>query len=422
MPDARSSSAPRITSDQWDELRESFTHSLLADTSIAALADNIDGCQWPKKGPEETPAAYIGLSREDALARLASLRLSPAHLDKLADILRGTLAFDESFGEMAEVAGRAEADNDPLKRNLARLGIPEDFPTALCNFTAHIHDFCQAEGLVVIADFLAFSRNVARSAILAGEFRELLNACVHIDEPVIARYLPYRPKTSGLHLLEGFAHIVRSLDVEQRAQFHQDPASALPPELRARADGLARHFSAELDEMIAAHEAGTPASRLVAAVNDVEIEAGVAALLSLYFPAAPEIAHAPETAPETAPAAEPAPEVEPASELAAEVEPTAAPEFEPVVESVDASEFEPVAEAVDASEFEAEPEIETASASEPEPESEAEYAAETEPETEPVPEPEGESAPPPEPEPEPAPEPEQPAKKTGFFQRLFGRR
>jgi hypothetical protein len=285
-PDARSASAPRITPAQWDDLRGKFKDSLLAETSIAALADNIDGCQWPKKGPEEIPATYLALSHEEALARFASLKLSPAHLDKLADILRGTLAFDESFGEMAEVAGRAEADNDPLKRNLERLGIPEDFPTALCNFTPYVHNFCQAERLDVIADFLSYARNVARSEIVAGEFRELLNACVHIDERVIAHHLPFRLKTTGLHLVEGLAHVVRAVDPADRSLLRQDPAAALPAELRAQADGLIRYFHTEFGEMTAAHRAGTPASRLVAVLDDPDAEADVAALLTLYLPAA----------------------------------------------------------------------------------------------------------------------------------------
>lgn len=287
-PDARPAPVPRITSSQWDDLRGKFKDSLLAETSLAALADNIDGCQWPKKGPEEIPATYLALSHAEVVGRLASLKLSPAHFDKLAEILRGTLSFDESFGEMAEVAGRAEADNDPLKRNLERLGIPEDFPTALCNFTPYVHNFCQAERLEVIADFLSYARNVARSEIVAGEFRELLNACVHIDERVIARHLPFRIKTTGLHLVEGFAHVVRSVEPADRALLRQDPAAALTPEFRAQADGLARYFRAELGEMIAAHHAGTPAGRLVAVLDDPETEADVAAVLALYLPAAPK--------------------------------------------------------------------------------------------------------------------------------------
>lgn len=293
-PDARSASAPRITPAQWDDLRGKFKDSLLAETSIAALADNIDGCQWPKKGPEEIPATYLALSHGEVVARFASLRLSPSHFDKLADILRGTLAFDESFGEMAEVAGRAEAENDPLKRNLKRLGIPEDFPTALCNFTPYVHNFCQAERLEVIADFLSYARNVARAEIVAGEFRELLNACVHIDERVLAHHLPFRLKTTGLHLVEGLAHVVRAVEPGDRGLLRQDPAAALPPELRAQADGLVRYFHAEFGEIVADHYSGTPPARLVAVLDAPDTEADVAALLTLYLPAAAPVNQASE--------------------------------------------------------------------------------------------------------------------------------
>ncbi len=296
--DSRPSAQPRISSVDWDEVRFSFRDSLLADTSISALADNIDGCHWPKKGADETPAAYLELTHKEALARLASLNLSPAHLDKLADILRRTLVFDESFGEMAGVAGRAEADHDPIKRNLAHLGIPEDFPTALCNFSTATHEMCRRERLEVLADFLAFARGAAQFIIISGDFRALLNACVHIDESVIARHLPYRPKTSGLHLLEGLAHIVRALDADKRALLHRDPTAALSPEARAQADGLIRHFYAQTSLILEEHRAGTPANRLVAPLDDITVESDVAALLALYLPAVPAVEKTAAAAPE----------------------------------------------------------------------------------------------------------------------------
>ena len=299
--DARPASLPRITSADWDEVRFSFRDSLLANTSIAALADNIDGCHWPKKGADEIPASYLGLTHKEALARLASRNLSPAHLDKLADILRRTLAFDESFGEMAGVAGRAEADHDPIKRNLARLCIPEDFPTALCNFSAGTHEVCRQERLEVLADFLTFARGAAQFIVISGDFRALLNACVHIDESVLAQHLPYRSKTPGLYLLEGLAHVVRGLDADRRALLRKDPSAALSPEARAQADGLVRHFYSQTSVMLEEHRAGTPASRLVAPLDDPAIESDVAALLTLYLPTAPTATSAPVASRESAP-------------------------------------------------------------------------------------------------------------------------
>lgn len=285
-PSARSS-APRLSPDDWDKLREEFLHSLLIDTSIAALAENIDGCRWPLRGEDETPAAYVHLDHAEALARLRSLGQSPAALDKLADILRGTLAFDASFGEMVHIAGQAEADNDPVARNLERLAIPADFPVALCNFKATTLDFCQREKIATLGEFIAFARSVARQVILGSEFRDLLNSLSHLDEPQLARLLPYRLKTSGLYLVEGLAHLVRALPAARRAQLVASPEKTAA-DLLSAAEKLAAHFAGQLAEMRATHAAGTPLARLVAPLDDIGLEPAVAALLGrLLVPAAP---------------------------------------------------------------------------------------------------------------------------------------
>lgn len=297
---SRATAAPRLSPADWDKLRREFHHSLLADTSLSALADNIDGCRWPVKGPAETPSPYIALDHAAAIARLQAVGQPPSALDKLAEILRATLAFDESFGEMVHVAGKAEAGHDPVPRNLERLGIPADFPVELCNLKPGTLEFCQREHIAVLSDFLSFSRGASRSVIIGGEFRDLLNAVTHIDETVVARYLPFRPKDSGLHLLEAVAHLARDLEPARRDQLVAGRADALPSATRARLDRLARHFDNQLRELRAAHAAGTPVTRLVAALDDIALEPVVAALLS------------PLLAPVVAPAAAPAP-AEPAA-------------------------------------------------------------------------------------------------------------
>lgn len=290
-----SSRLPRLGSAEWDDLRHAFSRSLLANTSLAALAENIDGCVWPVRGDQETPAAYLDLSHAEALARLTRHGLPPAQLDTLADILRGTLAFDESFGEMVDVAGKAEADLDPVARNLERLGIPPDFPIALCQFKSTTFDFCQREKIVVIADFLAFARTTTSQVIVASEFRDLLNAVSHIDERTIARHLPFRPKFTGLHFIEGLALIVRGLREDQREQILLSPAS-LPGPLQVRRQALALYFADQVRTLREAFAAGTPLSRLVAPLDELLIEPAVAALLQLQL-----------TSPEPVPPPPPAP-------------------------------------------------------------------------------------------------------------------
>ncbi len=293
--------SPRLTPDEWDQLRAAFQNSLMRDTSLAALAENIDGCVWPIRAPDENPAVYLGLDHAQVLARLQTRAQAPAVLDTLATILRGTLAFDESFGEMVEISGKAEASQDPVPRNLERLGIPADFPIALCHFSPGTVEFCQRENLVVIADFLAFSRSISRSVIVGGEFRDLLNAFSHVDESTIARFLPYRPKTGGLHLLEGLALIARDLTSEQGRRVAR-VAEYLSPQDHARGEQLAAHFSAQVRDMDLRHADGTPLARLVAPLDDPGIEPIVASMLRLYVKSA---ARAEEPAPESAPAAAP---------------------------------------------------------------------------------------------------------------------
>jgi hypothetical protein len=271
-----------LNSADWDALRAKFQGSMMLETSLAALAENIDGCAWPRRDAEEKPSAYIGLDHDAVLARLHSRGLMPAHLDQLAEILRGTLVFDESFGEMVDVAAKAETDLDPVTRNLARLGIPEDFPISLCTLRPGTVDFCQRENLTTLSEFLAFARGASRQVIIGGEFRELLNALIHVDEQTIASFLPFRPKATGLYFIEGLALLVRELSDEKRHELVLRPHT-LDPDARSRGWRLAEHFKAQLDDMRAALAGGTAISRLVAPLNNLAIEPVVASVLRLYL-------------------------------------------------------------------------------------------------------------------------------------------
>jgi hypothetical protein len=278
--------SPRLSPPEWDTLRLAFHGSPLVDAPLSALAQNIDGCSWPLDDAEEKPASYIDLPYGEAIARLRFYDLEPARLDTLADILRGTLAFDASFGAMAEVASGAEAAADPLGRKLARLGIPADFPVALCNLPPGTLHFCEREELHTLGAFLDFSRGASRAVIVGGEFRDLLNAVGHNDEETLARYLPYRPHARGLHLVEALGHLVRPLDIEARIALTRDPAS-VGPDLRARATRLIEYFPDQYARLRAAAAQGVPYARLVVSLDDLSLESAVAGLLRLYIEPAP---------------------------------------------------------------------------------------------------------------------------------------
>lgn len=287
---------PRLSPSEWDELRLSFHGSPLVEVSLAALAQNIDGCAWPLDGVDERPSAYIDLPYGEAVGRLRAGGLAQAKLDVLAEILRGTLAFDESFGAMAEVASDAEAASDPLRRNLGRLGIPPEFPVALCNLPPGTLQFCEREALHTLGKFLDFSRGASRCVIVGGEFRDLLNAVTHLDEETLARYLPFRLRTSGLHLVEALGHLLRPLGVEERIALARRPEAA-PADLRARAARLFEYFAGQAARLHDDIGKGVPCSRLVVSLEDLSLETAVAGLLGLYLQTSPAVAAASPKAP-----------------------------------------------------------------------------------------------------------------------------
>jgi hypothetical protein len=272
----------RTTPEQWDELRLTFHRSLMVDTSLASLAQNIDGCVWSEDGADEKPAAYVDLTYQEVLARLRARGLPPALIDDLVDILRGTLSFDESFGAMVEIAGKAEARTDPVQRNLERLGIPPDFPVELCCFTPGTVQFCAREDLVKLIDFLMFSRGASRQVIVGGEFRDLLNAIVHIDEFTIARLLPFRMKTSGLYLVESVGLLVRPLGIEERVMLARNPAGA-PEELKHQVARRVEYFHDQAEHMRGLLKGGMAMPRIVVSLDDLSLESAVAALLGQHI-------------------------------------------------------------------------------------------------------------------------------------------
>lgn len=271
---------PATTAKDWDQVRAAFAASIMVNTPLSSLAQNLEGPEWPIKAGEETPAAYIDLSFDEVTELLALKGQLPERIDQLTEILRDTLAFDDPFGDMvAQSEATSERDN-PLLKNLARLDIPEGHPIELTALSQDTREFCALEKLTTLGEFGVFAQNMAQSVIVGGDFRDLLNALSHVDERVLARLLPFRPGAKGLHLVEAVAMIVRPLPAATRA----DP----PLDLHERVTTLVRHFAAEAAELRAQVEAGTPLSRVVAVLNDPPLESAVTALLQPHLaPVAP---------------------------------------------------------------------------------------------------------------------------------------
>lgn len=237
----------KSTAKDWDEVRGAFASSIMVDTSLNSLAQNLDGPEWPIKGKDETPAKYVDLTFTEVVELLELKGQKPERLDQLIGILKETLAFDSPFGEMVEQTQAASERDNPLIKNLAKLSIPENFPIALTMLDAGTIEFCKLEKLSTLGEFAIFAQGMAQNVIVGGDFKKLLNALSHVDERSLAEVLPFRVGHKGLHLVEAIAQAARSTDGATRAElattWFRDELTALEKDLK-EGGLLSRHFVA----------------------------------------------------------------------------------------------------------------------------------------------------------------------------------
>lgn len=257
--------ATKATAKEWDEVRSAFAASIMVDTSLNSLAQNLDNPEWPIKGKDETPAKYIDLGYEEVVELIQLKGQTEDLVDRLVDILRETLAFDTPYGDMVAQADAASERENPVLRNLAKLGIPENFPIALTTLDRNTMEFCELEKLTTLAEFAVFSQSMSQNVIVGGDFRKLLNALSHVDEKSLAEVLPFRPGQKGLHLVEAVGHAARSDDgpgrTERATTWFRDELAAMERDVRA----------------------GSPIERYFVALNNPALEQRAVELLRPYL-------------------------------------------------------------------------------------------------------------------------------------------
>jgi hypothetical protein len=191
----------KFSSNEWDDIRKKFRHSIMADTSLVSLAQNLDTQEWPHAGEEERPSKYMEFTY-DELLMLPEIAGSTSKADHLIGILKETLAFDDPFGDMVAQVEETSAKENPILRTLSRLNIPESYPLMLANFSEGTRVVCASEGIKTIGEFANLGQQMAVRVVLGGDFRNALNALTHGDEEGISTFLPYRKGSTGLHLAE----------------------------------------------------------------------------------------------------------------------------------------------------------------------------------------------------------------------------
>ncbi len=244
----------KFNSTEWDDIRKKFRHSIMADTSLVSLAQNLDTKEWPHAGEEEKPSKYIDFTYEELMI-MPEIAGSGDKADHLIGILKETLAFDDPFGDMVAQVEETSAKDNPILKTLGRLNIPEAYPMTLANFSEGTRVVCASEGVKTIGEFANLGQQMSTRVVLGGDFRNALNALTHGDEEGIGQFLPFRKGSTGLHLPEAIGLI----------------AAGLP---RPEQLGLARTYGAKL------RPADNAAARTLTKEQVEKIEAGLRVTLN----------------------------------------------------------------------------------------------------------------------------------------------
>lgn len=214
-PKPETKAGPPFTSADWDKLRFLMQDSVLADTSLAKLAQDTDS-KWPIRGRKETPRKYIGHSLEE-LCELPEFYGKGNRLVLLYRILEEIQSFDDPFRNMVDQFDALVSEEDEARKALRQLEIPADFPLELANFSPETMDLCGAEDIHRLDQLIDFSRRCARTVLLGGEFQRFLNALLQMDIVSLSRFLPVREGESGIFLAESLGHLAGRLPDEYAA-------------------------------------------------------------------------------------------------------------------------------------------------------------------------------------------------------------
>jgi hypothetical protein len=230
----------KYSAEEWEHFRNRFFNSMLNDTQVAALGQNV-GVSWPFKGSDETPAKYIEFDFEE-LQSVPGLIGKKTRIKKLMDILRETLAFDDPFSDMVDIFEAESEKDDAFERILAKLEIPSLYPAALIHFSAETEELLKAEGVETLIQTIQFGQNLARNVVMGGDLKSFLNGLAHTDMASIVKHLPYRRNERNLHLAEAVGLIARDLEEPVQLELLSQAGVALTDDeeaIRKRASQVA---------------------------------------------------------------------------------------------------------------------------------------------------------------------------------------
>ena len=307
MHDVENTSREAVTESEWNRIRLGFQNSIMAETSLNALAEDMGLPSWPVDGEGETPTKYTHLSY-DALCAHPTFAVRPELLLQLVEILRQTLAFDDPFGDMVASVDEAEAQDNEILKNMEKLGIPPNFPLSLAHLSAETADLCGREELTTLEELADFAQKMAQQIVIGGDLRTFINSLANVDESGVSDFIPFRPGSKGLHLIEAVALLITNLPKPFRYAICQRYGAALNQEQKGEASQAVRQQIAEYDskvresigdrliwcngeeeEIRSILAKGETLDRAVMVLNDPVLEAGVRGILTQVYGKGPAV-------------------------------------------------------------------------------------------------------------------------------------
>jgi len=301
MHNVDNTSRETVTESEWNRIRLGFQNSFMAETSMNALAEDMGLGSWPVDGEGETPAKYTHLSY-DALCAHPTFAVRPELLNQMVEILKQTLAFDDPFGDMVASVDEAEAQDNEILKNMEKLDIPPTFPLSLAHLSVETAELCKREELTTLEELANFAQRMAQQIVIGGDLRTFINSLANVDETGISEFIPFRPGSKGLHLIEAVGLLIKTLPVPFRyaiclrygATLNQgqkaDAAQAVRQQI-AEYDAKVRESigdrlvwtNGEEEEIRSILAGGETLDRAVMVLNDPVLEAGTRGILTQVF-------------------------------------------------------------------------------------------------------------------------------------------
>ncbi|MGJ8653569.1 MAG: hypothetical protein ACSHX8_09885 [Opitutaceae bacterium] len=286
--------------EEWEYICRRFFNSILNETEIAKLGQNV-GVSWPFKGSDETPAKYIEYSLEE-LNSVPGLIGKKSRIHKLMDILRETLAFDDPFGDMADKVEMESEVDHTFGIILKRLNVAVDYPAQFVHFAPETQMLIQNEDLNTVLDVVQYGQTLTSDVKEGDDLKAFLNSLAHKDEVGIRKHIPWRRGDLGLYLPEAIGLAAKDLNKPlQYELLYQSGVELNEEESDTRQRGsdsfseaqlkaalvevaeLCRWFSVEAQELKELFKSEEMPERFFIPINDTKVERVALALARVHF-------------------------------------------------------------------------------------------------------------------------------------------